>query len=180
MTALGRNIDGAPAVVDERRERVMKRVWAWLIGGALMVVLAVAASRYQWQDQSSDPTGPRYDQRQGESMAGKQETTRDTPSEDARARDIIETAKPLALTTEQREQIRARIGGRGEARVESADFTLTIGSGVPRQVQLQPLPVEVADIMGGYHGSEYLIVADQLVIVDAESRRVTALVPGIN
>jgi hypothetical protein len=33
--------------------------------------------------------------------------------------------------------------------------------------------------MGGYHGDEYVLVGNQLVIVDAGARRVVAIVPNI-
>jgi hypothetical protein len=172
----------------------MKRVWWWLIGGALVVVLMVAVSQYDWTDESKKATGERYEQRSGESMAGKYDTPVDKPtadkpatdkpsaempSEDARAREITGTAGPLTLSAEQREKIRARIAGPREERVDTSEFTLTIGSAVPRHVQLHRLPVELADVLGGYHGSEYLIVRDQLVIVDPQARRIVALVPGV-
>jgi hypothetical protein len=159
----------------------MRRVWWWLIGGAAVVVLMAAVSQYDWRQetQPQDPTGPRYDQRAGESEAGKRETAADAPREEARAQDITQSAQPLRLSDEQRERIRAALGGSREARVDNVDFGLSLGSAVPRQVQLHDLPVELADIIGGYHGSKYLIVRDQLVIVDAEARRIVAIIPNM-
>jgi hypothetical protein len=34
-------------------------------------------------------------------------------------------------------------------------------------------------VIGGYQGDDYLLVGDQLVIVDPSARRVVAIVPGI-
>jgi hypothetical protein len=38
--------------------------------------------------------------------------------------------------------------------------------------------MEMADTLGGYHGSQFLIVRDQVVIVD-EARRIVAIIPNV-
>jgi hypothetical protein len=50
---------------------------------------------------------------------------------------------------------------------------------VPAQAELHQLPGTVSSIMNGYQGDNYILVRDQLVIVDRESRRVVAIIPGI-
>jgi hypothetical protein len=37
----------------------------------------------------------------------------------------------------------------------------------------------VADVLHGYNGDKYLLVRDQLVVVDTQARRIVALVPGV-
>jgi Protein of unknown function (DUF1236) len=63
--------------------------------------------------------------------------------------------------------------------VNKVDFSLVVGSSVPRDVELQNLSPEIADALGGYSGDQYLLVRDQLVIVDRSSRRIVALIPGV-
>jgi hypothetical protein len=58
-------------------------------------------------------------------------------------------------------------------------MSLTVGAAVPRQIELRDLPTAVADALHGYNGDKYLLVRDQLVIVDGQARRVVALVPGV-
>jgi uncharacterized protein DUF1236 len=174
----------------------MKRAW-WLIGGAFVVGLAVAATQYHRIDDANKPIGERIDQPAGGRLAGRQDTSSDKstedarpdnstkaarlnePSEDARAREIAGPTAPLALTTEQRDKIRGQVAGPREARVDTSEFKPTLGTIVPPHVLLHHLPAELADIMGGYHGSDYLIVRDQLVIVDPNVRRIVAVVPGV-
>ncbi len=178
----------------------MKSGWKWLIGGAFAVVLVVAAMEYQRIDGTTKPISERIDQPVGASLAGRPDTSSDNSTsgkstEDARpddvstkavrldnpsdARAIIGTAAPLALTAEQREKIRGQVAGPRETRVDTSEFTPTIGTTVPQHVLLHRLPAELADIIGGYHGSDYLIVRDRLVIVDPNVRRIVAVVPGV-
>ena len=44
---------------------------------------------------------------------------------------------------------------------------------------MHDLPNEIADALGGYNGDQYLLVRNQLVIVDRASRRIVALIPGV-
>ena len=64
-------------------------------------------------------------------------------------------------------------------RLQSVDFSVAIGAAVPRKVELQKLPPQITSVLGGYQGDDYLIVGDQLVIVDQSARRVIAIVPNI-
>jgi hypothetical protein len=63
--------------------------------------------------------------------------------------------------------------------MDRVGFSIVIGSSVPREVKLEDLPVEIADVLNGYNGDQYLIVGDQLVVVDRQSRSISAIVPGI-
>jgi uncharacterized protein DUF1236 len=176
----------------------MKRARDWLIGGAFVVVLVVAATQYHEINDTKKPIGERIDQQAGVSLPGRQEASSDKstdgaraddnsvkaarldkPSEDPRTREITGPAAALAPTPEQREKIRGQVAGPRESRVDTSEFTPTLGNIVPLHVLLHRLPAEIADIMGGYHGSDYLIVRDQLVIVDPNARRIVAVVPGV-
>jgi hypothetical protein len=171
----------------------MKR---WLIGGAFVVVLAVAAIWYQPIDNTNKPIDERIDPPAGENLAGDQNQSSDKASEDVQADNPVKTARldkpsdeprvresagpaPPALTPEQREKIRGQVAGPRLSRVDTSEFTPTLGTVVPAHVLLHRLPAELADVIGGYHGSYYLIVRDQLVIVDPNVRRIVAVVPGV-
>ncbi len=85
----------------------------------------------------------------------------------------------MQLTANQREQIRSYFAGKNVNRLQSAGFSLAIGAAVPQQVELQKLPPEIWSVINGYQGDEYVLVGDQLVIVDPSARRVVAIVPSI-
>lgn len=151
----------------------MKTIWGWLAATVVMVAVLFGISQYDWRSHDQDPT--RSQQRAGMSESARHDATTGT-GEAQRAPEG--TAGQLRLSDEQRRRVRAQLAGRGDARVQSADFTISVGASVPRQVQLPDLPMELADTLGGYHGSKYLIVRDQVVIVD-ESRRIVAIIPHV-
>ena len=135
----------------------------------------------------SPSTGVLSNQGAGESQAGKNKDV--TPRQNSavgsgqnssgEAADIEKSATPLKLTDAQREQIRFYFRGQSANRLKSVDFSLAIGAAVPRKVKLQKLPAQISSVIGGYQGDDYLIVGDQLVIVDPSARRVVAIVPNI-
>jgi hypothetical protein len=95
------------------------------------------------------------------------------------AAQIEQTAEPLKLTDQQRQQIRDFFANQKGDRTGGVNFSLAIGSAVPQDVQLQKLPPEVSSALGGYQADQYILVGNQLVIVDPNARRVVAIVPGI-
>jgi Protein of unknown function (DUF1236) len=93
---------------------------------------------------------------------------------------IEQTATPLQLSDAQRQQIRQYFASKPGQRTEGANFSLAVGAAVPQDVPLQKLPPEILSALGGYQGNDYVLVGDQLVIVDPTARRVVALVPQIS
>jgi hypothetical protein len=134
----------------------------------------------------SPSTGVLSNQGAGESQAGKNEDVmpRQNPAvgsgqNSSGEADIEKSATPLKLTDAQREQIRSYFAGKSANRLQSVDFSVAIGAAVPHKVELQRLPPQISSVIGGYQSDDYLIVGDQLVIVDRSARRVVAIVPNI-
>ena len=96
------------------------------------------------------------------------------------AAQIEQTETPLKLSEAQRQQILQYFASKPGQRMQSANFSLAIGAAVPQEVPLQKLPPEISSAMGAYQGNDYVLVGDQLVIVDPTARRVVALVPQIS
>ena len=114
-------------------------------------------------------TAPRQNSTVGSGQNASGETAR-----------IERTATPLQLSDAQRQQIRQYFASQPGQRMQSANFSLAVGAVVPQNVPLQNLPPEILSTLGGYQGSDYVLVGNQLVIVDPTARRVVALVPQIN
>jgi hypothetical protein len=157
----------------------MTRIWGWVAATIVMAAVLFGISQYDWRDYEAavDSSGQRIQQRAGPNEGGQPGTTIGT-GEIHRAGQLTAITGQLRLTDEQRRRVRGQIAGRPEARVQTADFTISVGASVPPQVELQDLPMELADTLGGYHGSQYLIVRDQVVIID-ESRRIVAIIPNV-
>jgi Protein of unknown function (DUF1236) len=190
----------APNVPDlPRREqrRGTRQAMMWGAGAALVVFAAVIAWSFltapngqlggTTRQTPSPSTGVLANQGAGESQTGKNQavTPRQNPAagsgqnSSGEAADIEQSAKPLQLTDAQREQIRSYFAGKTAGRLQSVDFSIAIGAAVPQQVELQKLPPQISSAIGGYQGDDYLIVGDQLVIVDPNARRVVAIIPNI-
>ncbi len=129
------------------------------------------------------PTGPLANQGSGESIAAKnnavmpQSTSGTGQNSNGEAQQIDQTAAPLQLTDQQRQRIHGYFARNNADRVKSANFALSIGAAVPKQVPLQPLPSEVAAAMQGFQNDQYIMVGNQLVIAEPNARRVVAVVP---
>jgi len=57
------------------------------------------------------------------------------------------------------------------------NFSLAVGTAVPRDVRLQPLPAEVVEIVPQYRGYNFVLVKDEIVIVEPSSYKIVAVLP---
>jgi hypothetical protein len=200
MAFLGEEAAMAPRVPNppgrEQRQGT-RQAMVWGAGAALVVFVAVLVWAFvtapngqlggTTRQTPSPSTGVLANQGAGESQAGKNQavTPRQNPvigsgqNSSGEAADIEQSAKPLQLTDDQRGQIRSYFAGKPADWQQSVGFSVAIGAAVPQQVQLQKLPPQISSIIGGYQGDDYLIVGDQLVIVDPNARRVVAIIPNI-
>lgn len=138
--------------------------------------------------QPSGATGVLANQGAGESTAAKNDAI--TPEKSAtggsaqnsngEAAQIDQSAGPLKLSDAQRQAIHSYFAGNPGDHAQSADFALSVGAAVPQEVKLQPLPLPIVSAMAGFQGDQYIIVGTQLVIVDANARRVVAVVPDVS
>jgi hypothetical protein len=160
-------------------------LWGTFIPAALLVALvvwrfesppAVDASR---PEQQSQATGERTNQGAGESTVGRAQPQRQEDSGGGKAQDIQQTANKLSLNDEQRGRVRSFLSQHRDQKKAEANFTVSIGSVVPPQAQLAPLPEELSSVIQGYAGSDYTVVGDQLILVDRQTRRIVAIVPGV-
>ena len=83
------------------------------------------------------------------------------------------------INTEQRTQIRQTVMRVGDApRVSSVNFSLSVGTVVPRTVKYVLLPSRVVEIYPAWRGYHFFIVGDQIVIVEPGSLRIVAVIPA--
>ena len=84
----------------------------------------------------------------------------------------------LALTTEEKEKIRRVIRSYSIAPPERANFPLRLGAAVPANVDLKPLPPEVASIVPDYKNYSYVLTQGHIAIVITDKREIDLLIPG--
>jgi hypothetical protein len=84
-----------------------------------------------------------------------------------------------AQISTERTQIRQTVMQVGDApRVSSVNFSLSVGTVVPRTVKYIPLPSRGVEIYPAWRGYQFFIVGDQIVIVESGSLRIVAVVPA--
>jgi Protein of unknown function (DUF1236) len=81
------------------------------------------------------------------------------------------------LSTEQRTRITTVIRNEHVAPVNNVNFSITVGTRVPREgVSFRPLPAEVATIYPEWRGYEFILVRDQIVVVDPRTFEIVAII----
>jgi len=161
-------------------DNLARRPGLWVVVLIASVIVAGSTAYYRWSA-AQNPTPSQYSlDRNVESAAGKNAASSDSRTEAGRAQNIEQTAKPANLTPEQKRQLHDVLARAPQARRSGDDLPLTLGAAVPQQVALADLPTDASDILHGYSGDKYVMVGDQLVIVDAQARRVVALIQGIS
>ena len=79
------------------------------------------------------------------------------------------------LSTEQRTRITTVIRDQHVAPVNNINFSIAVGTRVPRDVSFHPLPVEVVTLYPEWRGYEFFLVRDQIVVVDPRTLEIVAV-----
>jgi Protein of unknown function (DUF1236) len=83
-------------------------------------------------------------------------------------------AGTASLTTEQRTRIRETVITRGP-KVTNVNFTVRVGTVVPRTVHLVEVPTVLVEVYPQYRGRKYFVYQDEIIIVDDDMRIVAVL-----
>jgi len=79
------------------------------------------------------------------------------------------------LTTEQRTTIRTSITRQNIRPVTNVNFSISVGTRVPRTVSFHPLPVEVITIYPAWRGYEFFLVGGEIVVVNPRTLEIVAV-----
>ncbi|KQT13723.1 MULTISPECIES: DUF1236 domain-containing protein [unclassified Bradyrhizobium] len=81
------------------------------------------------------------------------------------------------INAQQRTRISASISHLNVQPLTSVNFSLSVGTVVPRDVRLQPLPPEVVEIVPQYRGYNFVLVKDEIVIVEPSTYKIVTVLP---
>jgi hypothetical protein len=87
-------------------------------------------------------------------------------------------AAPAPLSAEHHAKIWEAVRGEKAAPFTGAKFSITVGEAVPQTVHLNRLPVRVIEFAPQYRGYEYVLVGDEILIVDPRTHRIVAVIPA--
>jgi hypothetical protein len=79
------------------------------------------------------------------------------------------------LTTEQRTKISTVIKSQRVEPVTNVNFNITVGTRVPRDVRFHPLPAEVVTIYPEWRGYNYILVRDEILVIDPSTFEIVAV-----
>jgi hypothetical protein len=81
------------------------------------------------------------------------------------------------LTSEQRTKISTVIRNEHVTAVDHVNFAVTVGTRVPREgIELRPLPAEVVTIYPEWRGYEFILVHDQIVVIDPNTYEIVEII----
>ena len=61
------------------------------------------------------------------------------------------------------------------APVTNVNFSISVGTRVPRDVSFHPLPAEIVTIYPEWRGYEFILVRDQIVVIDPSTLEIVAV-----
>lgn len=80
------------------------------------------------------------------------------------------------LSTEQRTNIRTSITKQNIKPVTNINFSISVGTRVPRTVGFHPLPAEVVTIYPDWRGYEFFLVNEEIVVVNPRTLEIVAVI----
>jgi len=85
----------------------------------------------------------------------------------------------VQLSEDQRTKIKdVIVRDRNVARANSANFSVSVGAKVPKDVHVTVLPPEVVRIVPEYRGYDYVLIGDRLLIIDPDTMEIVAILPA--
>jgi hypothetical protein len=110
---------------------------------------------------------------------GAAQTTPEAPNSrmaPSTARDETKSGPPAALSSEQHAKIRDTLRVEKSERLTSVPFSHKVGEAIPGTVHLYALPVSIMEYAPQYRGYEYILVGDQVLIVDPRTLQIVAVI----
>jgi hypothetical protein len=89
---------------------------------------------------------------------------------------VGQAAGGAKLTSDQRTKITTIIRDEHAAPVNSVNFSIAVGTRVPREgVSFRPLPAQVITIYPEWRGYEYILVRNQILVIDPNTYEIVAI-----
>lgn len=136
---------------------------------------------------SQSPSGTREGQDRMKSGDPKASGTKsdDKPStkgaKDQGAKEKATTGQGAAatganLTSEQRTKISTSIKKVNVRPVTNVNFNVSVGTVVPRTVELHPLPATIIEVYPAWRGYRFMLVGDEIIIIEPSSYKIIAVI----
>lgn len=81
------------------------------------------------------------------------------------------------INDQQRTRVTESISRLNVQPISNVNFSLTVGTAVPRDIRLQTVPADVAEIVPQYRGYSFFMVRDEIVIVEPSTYQIVTVLP---
>ena len=95
---------------------------------------------------------------------------------ETRSQTVGQAGAGAKLSGEQRTKITTVIRDQHVAPVTNVNFSISVGTRVPRDVSFHPLPAEIVTIYPDWRGYQFILVKDQIVVVDPRTFEIVAVI----
>jgi hypothetical protein len=95
---------------------------------------------------------------------------------DAKTQTTGQAGAGAKMSSDQRTKITSVIREQHIAPVSHVNFSISVGTRVPRDVEFHPLPAEIVTIYPEWRGYEFILVGEQIIVVDPRSFEIVAVI----
>jgi Protein of unknown function (DUF1236) len=95
---------------------------------------------------------------------------------DRKSETVGQAGAGAKLSGEQRTKITTVIKDQHIAPVTHVNFAISVGTRVPRDVSFHPLPTEIVSIYPDWRGYEFILVNDQILVINPDSLEIVAVI----
>jgi hypothetical protein len=82
------------------------------------------------------------------------------------------------LDTRQRTEFRSSITRLGVSPLRDVAFGLAVGTAIPRSITLHRLPPAIIELVPEYEGYDFILVRDDIVIIDPDTYEIVDVIPA--
>ena len=129
--------------------------------------------------QGGSATGGRLEQRPGQAgtVQGQRQGRAGVEQNRGVTTEQRSAASSVQLSQDQRTRIREVVTTSNLHHVTRVDFPIKVGTRVPRTVALNPVPQSIIEIVPQYRGFDYIVVENDLIIIDPVTLQIVAILP---
>jgi hypothetical protein len=128
------------------------------------------------KDMKAEGREGRDDNMKAEGREDRNNKNAETKSPTERSQTTVGAAGAGAkLSTEQRTKITTVIRNEHVAPVTNVNFNISVGTRIPRDVSYHALPAEVVTIYPEWRGYNYVLVRDQIIVIDPQTFEIVAV-----
>jgi hypothetical protein len=104
-----------------------------------------------------------------------QTTTQSQTGQSTQSQTTGQAGAAAKLSTEQRTKITTVIRDQRVQPLNNVNFSISVGTRVPRDVRFHPLPREVVTIYPEWRGYEFVLVNNQIIVIDPRTFEIVAV-----